>query len=100
MPIEALADADLQHSHAGTHDATDTYHHGAEHAGMQHDSGSRSGLACNDCGVCHLACWPAVSALAPAVEPVGTESFMRSSPTLPPLFVPEPREPPPLLAVF
>jgi hypothetical protein len=99
MPIEALAEAGLQDSQPAAHDATDAHHHRNEHTGTQHGSDPTGTLACNDCSMCHLACSPAVSTSAPTVERAGSESPMHFFPTLPPLFVPELRKPPPVLAV-
>jgi ferredoxin len=81
------------HSTSGSHQQ-----HGA-HAGLQHHGGSPGSLACNDCGACHLACSPAAPTQSSAAEPLGMQSFTQFSPTLPPLFVPEQRTPPPLGAV-
>lgn len=57
-------------SHAG-HEGTAAQpheghtHHHAENSGAgtpQAHTGHASGLACNDCGACHLACSPAIAA--------------------------------------
>jgi hypothetical protein len=93
--------------HVGTqhvrHDAQSTSgshrQHVAHTAGTHHPDGSSGGLACHDCGVCHLACSPVAATSRNATEAVGAQSFVPFSPTLPPLFVPEQRTPPPLAAV-
>jgi hypothetical protein len=66
----------------------------AEHAG----SDVTGGLACNNCGACHLACAPAISAIAPVVVLTG-DSVFESSPADPPhFFYPEQLQRPPLRA--
>ncbi|HTS53006.1 MAG TPA: hypothetical protein VMH26_07015 [Burkholderiales bacterium] len=73
--------------------------HPAARAGTHRHGGPSGDLACDDCDVCELACSPAAPASPNAVEPAGAQAFTRFSPTLPPLFVPEQRNRPPLAAI-
>jgi hypothetical protein len=86
------------HVHSAAH-APDSGLHHAKHAGLQHHAGAAGTMVCNDCGVCHLAGSPAAPASPGAIELIGAEYFVQFSPTLPPLFVPEQRTPPPLAAI-
>jgi hypothetical protein len=68
----------------------------AEHGG----SDVTSGLACNNCGACHLACSPAISAIAPVAVLIG-DSVLESSPAdSPHFFYPEQLQRPPLSALL
>jgi hypothetical protein len=98
LPAQAQVHAGPQHAHHGEQVGSDSHQHHAAHPGTHRHDGSPSGLACNDCGVCHLACSPAAPTSTSAAERVGAQSFVRFSPTLPPLFVPEQRTRPPLAA--
>ena len=91
-----------QEHHAG-HSAHKAHHHSpsdqpgishAEHAG----SDVTSGLACNDCGTCHLACAPAISAIAPVVVLTGGAVLESSPADSPRFFYPEQLQRPPLSA--
>ena len=97
---QSLVHAGTQHVHHGAQSTSASHQHHAAHGGMHHPSDSSSGLACDDCGVCHLACSPAAPTSPSAVESVGAQSFTQFSPTFPPLFVPEQRTPPPLAAII
>ena len=99
VTARSLMQAGMQRVHHGAQSTPESDQQHAAHAGMRHPHDSAGGLACNDCGVCHLACSPAALSSPSAIEPVGTQSFWQSSPTTPPLFVPEQRTPPPLAAV-
>lgn len=99
MTAQALAHIGAQHVHRSAQSTSDSHQQHAAHAGMHHPVDSPGGLACNDCGVCHLACSPAAPISHSAVAPAGAQSFVQFSPTLPPLFVPEQRTPPPLAAI-
>jgi len=88
-----------QHAHHGEQSSSSSHQHHAADVGTHDRDGSPNGLACNDCGACHLACSPAVPASPAAVEAVGGQNFVQSSPTLPPLFIPEQRNRPPLAAI-
>jgi ferredoxin len=99
MTAGSLMQAGAQHVHYGAQSAPESHQQHAAHAGMHHPHDSAGGLACNDCGVCHLACSPAALSSPSAIEPIGTQSFWQSSPTFPPPFVPEQRTPPPLAAI-
>jgi ferredoxin len=68
----------------------------AEHA----SSDAASGLACNNCGACHLACSPAISAIAPIAVLIG-DSVLESAPAdSPHFFYPEQLQRPPLSALL
>jgi ferredoxin len=68
---------------------------------VEHGSGdATSGLACNNCGACHLACSPAISAIAPIAVLIGA-SVLESAPAdSPRFFYPEQLHRPPLSALL
>ena len=66
----------------------------AEHVG----SDVTGGLACNDCGACHLACAPAISANAPVLMLIGDAVLEPSPADSPHFFYPEQLQRPPLPA--
>jgi len=99
MDAQSLVQIDMRHVHHGAQSTADPHEHHAGHASMHHHGDSPGTLACHDCGVCHLACSPAASTSRYIVEALGAQSFVLFSLTLPPLFVPEQRTPPPLAAV-
>jgi hypothetical protein len=68
----------------------------AEHTG----SDVTSGLACNDCGACHLACSPAISANAPVLLLIGDAVFESSPADSPRFFYPDQLQRPPLCALL
>jgi len=68
----------------------------AEHA----SSDVTSGLACNNCGACHLASSPAISAIAPVAVLIG-DFVLESAPAESPhFFYPEQLHRPPLSALL
>jgi hypothetical protein len=77
-----------QHEHAADHDGHDA---GADAP----DPGSS--LACNDCGVCHLACAPAVApASSFSASNIMSGQQIAGNPSEPRAFVPEQPKRPPL----
>lgn len=82
-----------RHVHADTQNTTES---NTLHADTHHTEGS---LACNDCGVCHLACSPLAPNSLNTIERVCGQSFMQFSRALPPAFIPEQHTPPPLGAI-
>jgi hypothetical protein len=99
MAAQALVHVGANHTHGGAQSTSGSHQHHAAHGPMHHPGSSPSNLACNDCGVCHLACSPAASTSPSIAGPVSAQSFTQFSPTFPPLFVPEQRTPPPLAVV-
>jgi hypothetical protein len=99
MNAQSLVHVEMGHVHHGARSTSDSHEHHAARAGMHHQGGSQGTLDCHDCGVCHLACSPAAPTSHNAIEALGAQCFVLFSPTLPPLFVPEQRTPPPLAAV-
>ena len=62
--------------------------------------GEASGLACNNCGACHLACAPAIVAIV-SVPLLIAGSVLESAPAdFPQFFYPEQPQRPPLPALF
>jgi len=100
-------DADhSRHHHDGHSDMTRGHAHGSTSQSSDAGSpqtaamGEASGLACNDCGACHLACAPAIVAIVSfPVLIAGTvlESALADSPQL---FYPEQPQRPPLPALL
>ena len=76
----------------------DTGRHHVVHVALHHH-GTVDSLACNDCGVCHLASSPTAPTSASTIQALCANYFAQFSPTLPPLFVPEQHTPPPLAAI-
>ena len=70
-------------------------------SGHHHGKGGGSfPMNCNDCGACHLACSPTAPRDVVVVADQGPGAvYAEFSPTLPPLFVPEQRKRPPLVAI-
>ena len=63
-------------------------------------TGEASGLACNNCGTCHLACAPAIVAIV-SVPLLIAGSVLESAPAdFPQFFYPEQPQRPPLPALF
>jgi uncharacterized protein involved in copper resistance len=103
MASAGVAHAEPPQEHHAGHSDHVAHHHSptdparishAEHAG----SDVTSGLACNDCGACHLACAPAISAIAPVIVLTG-DAVLESSPAdSPRFFYPEQLQRPPLCA--
>jgi ferredoxin len=59
-----------------------------------------SGLACNNCGACHLACSPAIPAIAPVAALIGEPVLDSSRADSPRFFYPEQLQRPPLSALL
>lgn len=68
----------------------------ANHGG----SDATSGLACNNCGACHLACSPAIPAIAPVAVLNGAFVLEPSLADSPRFFYPEQLQRPPLSALL
>ena len=79
------------------HSASQQAHH-MEHP-AKHDHAGTTGLACNDCGACHLACSPAAPVSQRILEATSADCFVQSGAILPPLFIPEQGHRPPLAAI-
>lgn len=83
---ESGADAHAGHGHhTGNPPTTDAHH-----------IGGGALFACNDCGVCHLACTPAAPSSTPGVDSDCTYAYSQRAPARPPLFIPEQPKHPPL----
>ena len=111
LPIQGFAavampfcDHALAHSNGAQmngvhHDHQHHNHNGQAPGDTHHDQSSPTGLLCNDCGACHLACAP----IAPCVTitfvtPSGhTFGFLPAA--FPSPFIPEQLERPPLSAI-
>jgi len=99
MHVEPSQEHHGSHSGHMTHedspnDATGIAH--AEHAG----SDVTAGLACNNCGACHLACAPAITAIAPVAVLIGAFVLEPSPADSPHFFYPEQLQRPPLSALL
>jgi hypothetical protein len=97
----AMAGHDVDHAahaHSGHGAGTDHRHAGAHHDGSQPATGEHAGLACNDCGACHLACAPAISALGLVSATIGGNVFEPVPAISPHDFYPERLQRPPLPA--
>ena len=99
--MHALGDSDGVQMNVAHHDHTHHKHldHSPLPAYTHYHQGHTTGLLCNECGACHLACAP----LAPCVTvsfvvPCG-HTFGDLPPASPSLFVPEQLERPPLSAI-
>ena len=90
------ADTETRHVRSGAQGASDSHLHHTLHANAHQHDGFTSGLACNDCGMCHLACSPLAPTSLSAIERVCARCFIQFSPALPRAFVPEQHTPPPL----
>ena len=99
MASQSLAHTETGHVHSSAQSTAGSHRQHTGHANTHRHDGSPNSLACNDCGVCHLACSPAAPLSHSAAAPAGAQSFVQFPPTLPPLFVPEQRTPPPLAAI-
>jgi ferredoxin len=92
-----LADSSHEHhdAHAGhmAHNDSST-----DAAGNSHDEHDASGLACNNCGACHLACSPSLTAVSPALIAIGNPVFSPTAAESPHSFFPEQLQRPPLPA--
>jgi hypothetical protein len=85
----AVADPHARHAAHQHHQPTS-----AKDAQPPHDSGAL--FACNDCGVCHLACTPAAPLSVLCMNSDATYAYSERIPALPPLFIPEQLHRPPL----
>ncbi len=94
-----LAHTETRHFHGLARGASDSHLYQTVHANTPRHDGPPSGLACNDCGMCHLACSPVAPSWLNAIERMYVECFAQFSPALPPTFVPEQLTPPPLSAI-
>ncbi|MGQ0579548.1 MAG: hypothetical protein ACT4PQ_11665 [Betaproteobacteria bacterium] len=103
MAGTGLADTSQKH-HAGhsghtVHDDSPSDAAAVSHA-EQGSSDVTSGLACNNCGACHLACAPAIAAIATVPLLIG-DSVLESLPgDSPHTFYPERLQRPPLSALL
>ena len=93
-----------RHHHGGHSDfetQTDVSIDAADIAHGSHiGSNDASGLGCNNCGTCHLACSPVISAITPAYLPIGG-SVLEPTPTdAPHFYYPEQLQRPPLSALL
>jgi len=96
-----LADSSQAHhdAHAGHMAQNDSSADAAGNSHNEHDdSGTTSGLACNNCGACHLACSPSLTALSPAITTTGSSVFSPTATDSPHSFFPEQLLRPPLPA--
>ena len=89
----------VDHSGHMAHNDSPTDATGISHS--EHTSSdATSGLACNNCGACHLACSPAIAAIAPVAVLIG-DFVLESSPAdSPHFFYPEQLQRPPLSALL
>jgi hypothetical protein len=126
LPLQgygAVAMPFCQHSmaaaptHAGKADYSQHHHDGHSHKTLGDDRGSialpaaadspqthvvgeASRLACNDCGVCHLACAPAIVAVASVPLLIAGSVLESALADSPKFFYPEQPQHPPLPAHF
>lgn len=88
--------------HHSGHDAAPAHHHG-DGIGSQGGPGvadsQGAGLACNDCGACHLACSPLLFSPSPAFTTTGSTVFDPQPLRSPLSFTPEQPQRPPLPAL-
>lgn len=114
LPLQGYAAVAMpfcQHSMAGTSGAptsADHAHLTDAHAGMHHDDtgdpqasvvNEAGGLACDNCGACHLACAPAIFALVSVSLLVAGSVFESALTDSPHIFYPEQPQRPPLSAL-
>jgi len=87
------------HSGHGIHQESSADPAGVAHS--EQDGGdATNGLACNNCGACHLACSPAIAAIAPVADLIG-DSILEPLPAdSPHFFYPEQLQRPPLSALL
>ena len=96
-----------RHQRQGHSSHTTQPEHSEHFAGTtqsSHDTGNVSAdpngiLGCDNCGTCHLACAPAISAIAPLYLLVGTADLEPAPADAPYSFYPEQLQRPPLLAL-
>ncbi len=83
----------MAHKHSPTDGAGISH---AEHGG----SDAASGLVCNNCGACHLACSSAIPAIAPVAVLIGDSVLEPSPADSPRFFYSEQLQRPPLSALL
>jgi len=86
--------ADNDHQHHGQH-----HHHDKHSSNADHSRDLPTGLSCNDCGSCHLACSPVVPCAIVAVLPSWGHVYNPRLLASDSLFIPEQLKPPPLTAI-
>jgi ferredoxin len=96
-----LADTEHHDAHPGhmAHNDSPTDAAGISHA-KHASSDATGGLACNNCGACHLACSPAISAIAPIAALIGDFDLESAPADSPHFFYPEQLQRPPLSALL
>lgn len=113
LPLQgygAVAMPFCQHDMAGASVSPEpaSQHHDG-HAGMQHDDSGASpsgatdqagGLGCNNCGACHLACAPAISAMATVCLLIARPVLQSTRADSAIFFYPEQPQHPPLSALI
>ena len=103
MPSVQPSDAEQSRhhdGHPGHMTQTDTTDNSAGLSSVNHVNGDGAGkLGCDNCGACHLACSPAISAIA-SVHLLAGNSALESAPAdTPHFFYPEQLQRPPLPAL-
>jgi hypothetical protein len=109
LPLQGFAAVAMpfcQHAMQGTMagaqlDARHAAHQHHQPGAMDSSQPTHSGgalFACNDCGVCHLACTPAAPSSVLRMNSDATYAYTDRIPALPSLFIPEQLHPPPLTA--
>ncbi|HTT40521.1 MAG TPA: hypothetical protein VMH32_22935 [Burkholderiales bacterium] len=94
---QAMPQPDRSHHQGSASGALATHEHGAAAAHDGRTGPASANLACNDCGVCHLACAPAapaagfVFAMPVLSAPLATDVALLAP------FEPEQPQPPPLI---
>jgi hypothetical protein len=107
MPFCQHGGADMSaHETMSAVDHSGMAHHADPDSGAEHDAGpsvstdpTGSGLACNDCGVCHLACSPLLMSEAISFKPTGHNVFDVQVQPSPHSFSPEQPQRPPRTAL-
>jgi hypothetical protein len=83
----------------GAHHHQHHNHHGPSPGDTHHDQSTPTGLLCNECGACHLACAPVAPCVTVSLVAPGGHAFGFLPPASPSLFIPEQLERPPLSAI-
>jgi hypothetical protein len=107
MPFCQHGGADMSaHATMPAGDHSGMVHHADPDSGAEHDAGpsvstdpTLSGLVCNDCGVCHLACSPVLMSETILFEPAGHNVFDVQVHPSPHSFSPEQPQRPPRAAL-
>jgi ferredoxin len=107
MPFCHHGGADMSaHETMSAADHSGMAHHADPDSGAEHVAGlsvstdpTGSGLACNDCGVCHLACSPLLMSEAISFKPTGHNVFDVQVQPSPHSFSPEQPQRPPRTAL-